>query len=104
MKRKPFLIRKIVKTRKDHVCGVCGNIIPKGSLALNENSFHKNEGYTNSYFHLEKETGCALEYIDVVKPSEAEEISKILQAIPNLTKDDLAPHLKPYFMTRGDSE
>lgn len=79
---------------------MCEENIPKGTKTLNENAFSKTEGYTNCYFHLNKD--CALDYIDIVQPTETKDISMILGAIPSLTKDDIASHLQTYFPSKGE--
>jgi len=65
-----FYNLNIVKTRKDHKCVVCEEIIPKGTQTLVENGFNKPEGYFNNYFHRfsDKEHDCYNVYIDCMQP------------------------------------
>jgi len=39
MKKKVWVVEKIVKCKKPHVCASCGKEIPKGEQAVNESGF-----------------------------------------------------------------
>jgi len=72
---------KIVTTRKDHECVVCGKLISKGAKTLNESGFNKDDGYFSNYFHLDKENRCHLDYLDAVQPSDLTVKEKILKEV-----------------------
>ena len=69
---------KVVKTRKDHECICCGEIIPKGSRTLVESGFNRDDGFFSNYFHIDsdyeahdyKGKDCHLEYLDACQPND----------------------------------
>lgn len=72
---------KVVKSKKNHKCECCEEIIPKGSRVLVETGRFKTEGFFSYYFHTEDTKmesgntyGCHDEFIDVcfVNKPEAE--------------------------------
>jgi len=78
---KPFFYQlKVVKTRKEHECVVCANLILKGARSLVENGFNKDEGYFSNYFHINKESACHLDYLDACQPNDS--------TIPNKLQDE----------------
>ena len=78
MKRN-FIELKIVRTSKEHECVCCGDSIPKGSRTLVESGFNKDEGFFSHYFHIDKEKGCYLDYLDACQPIDL--------TIPNKLRD-----------------
>jgi len=61
---------KAVKSRKEHKCAVCENLIPKGTRVLVEFGKNDTEGYYQNYFHTDPQNACHLDYIDAMFPSE----------------------------------
>ena len=67
---KNFYQLKVVRTRKDHECIVCGNDIPKGARTLVESGFNRNDGFFANYFHIDKKRACHLDYLDACQPND----------------------------------
>lgn len=68
--RKSFYSLKVVRTRKAHVCIVCGEIIPKRTRTLVENGFNHDEGFFTNYFHINEKMACHLDYLDCQQPND----------------------------------
>ena len=41
--------RKLVKTRKPHMCAICDNVIDAGNMMIRESGFIRDEGPVSSY-------------------------------------------------------
>ena len=80
--KKSFYQLKVVKTRKEHKCSVCEEVIPKEARALVENGFNRDDGFFSNYFHiqLDREYGCQHTYLDACQPNDL--------TIPNKLRDE----------------
>lgn len=68
--KKCFYELKVVKTRKEHNCIVCETPISKEMRTLVEAGFNRDEGFFSNYFHIDKENGCYLDYLDACQPND----------------------------------
>lgn len=52
--------RKLVKTRKPHMCAICNEVIDAGNMMIRESGFMPDEGPVSSY----QCTDCLDKYLD----------------------------------------
>lgn len=65
---------KIVTTKAEHNCAVCGNVIAKGSRTFVEAGKNEHDGFYSCYFHTTDIDKCYLDYFDAIQPSDFEQI------------------------------